>query len=221
MLADLIHGVGGQDLTIIPTIVADILVACTNCQNGVKFFKGSSLLLQVWFMEHLGRQMIVRHDFSWGRVNWVQSHNQRINRAKLLKDKEKYIRWLSSLKELEIQWVLEWVPCHAPSLQFASLPFIPLIGNEGIVPYMPFQVLRQFGRVQTVPPKLATDRFNDMFDKGIRPESIPEKSSILSAWASRRACQESLYDPQQRGIFVSRRTNTPGGDSNPVFPSLD
>ncbi|KAL3510149.1 hypothetical protein ACH5RR_029550 [Cinchona calisaya] len=175
MLADLIHGVGGQDLTIIPTILADILVASTNCQNGIKFFKGSSLLLQVWFMEHLGPRKIVRHDFSWGRVNWIQSHNQRINRAKLLKDKEKYIRWLSSLKKSEIQWVLEWVSCHAPSLQSASLPFIPLIGNEGIVPYMPFRVLRQFARVQTVPPKSAADRFNVMFDKGIRPESIPEK----------------------------------------------
>ncbi|KAL3502927.1 hypothetical protein ACH5RR_037376 [Cinchona calisaya] len=66
---------------------------------------------------------------------------------------------------------------------------------------MPFRVLRQFGRVQIVPPKSETDRFNVMFDKGIRPESIPEKSSILSVWTSRRACQESLYNPQQHGIL--------------------
>ncbi|KAL3516341.1 hypothetical protein ACH5RR_023243 [Cinchona calisaya] len=47
MMCILYKGIGGQSFTLLPNIVAQIFVACTNSQDKRAYFTGSNLILQV------------------------------------------------------------------------------------------------------------------------------------------------------------------------------
>ena len=50
VILDLFLGIKDRRCSIVPTILADIFIACTTCQKGGKFFHGSNLILHMWAM---------------------------------------------------------------------------------------------------------------------------------------------------------------------------
>ena len=64
VMFDLFLGIKDRQCSIVPTILADIFIACTTCQRGEKFFHGSNLILHIWDMEHFMRRLPIPDSLS-------------------------------------------------------------------------------------------------------------------------------------------------------------
>jgi len=67
--------------TILPMMLADIYRALTKCREGEDFFEGCSILLQMWFLEHLYRHRFAT-DFKSEWTNYILSHPDRMKVSK-------------------------------------------------------------------------------------------------------------------------------------------
>lgn len=209
MLSDLFHGIDGRELTIVPTIVADIFVACNKCKRKPGFFYGPSIILQAWAVEHLTRRSAIQSGLVMKDTNWIQSHNRRVSQPNQPGNMKGYMELFDTLRQEDICWVLEWTECHKPALQSSRRKFIPLLGSNGVAPYIPQRVLRQFGRIQGIPPELQTNDFDVIFPHGVCPKEIPKKLEIAEAWGSRCTDQNIPFDPKTKSFPKT----TPGYDA--------
>ncbi|KAG5589381.1 hypothetical protein H5410_039895 [Solanum commersonii] len=83
--------------TILPMMLADIYCALTKCREGEDFFEGCSILLQMWFLEHLYRhRFAINFKSEW--TNYILSHP---NRMKELVDKLPKVRVKQARLEVE------------------------------------------------------------------------------------------------------------------------
>ena len=201
MIADLFFKVDSRDLSIVPIILADIFIACTRCQDGTRFFYGSNFILQLWAFEHFTRRNLLHLGSILEGYNWVKTHRRRTEDAPRRTSAEDYVYWFKGLKYHDVQWVLDWTDCHSPALRTNRLQFIPVVGSEGIASYIPKRVMRQFGRIQDIPPEVADQTLYSEFPQGQIPTPIPHRSEIIEAWCTR--------GPGADDVFVAEEKTTP------------
>ncbi|KAH0636210.1 hypothetical protein KY290_036644 [Solanum tuberosum] len=97
--------------TILPMMLADIYRALTKCKEGEDFFEGCSILLQMWFLEHLYRHRFAT-DFKSEWTNYILSHPDRMKELvdKLPKGVKAWTQYLLKLTASDITWNYHWFP---------------------------------------------------------------------------------------------------------------
>ncbi|KAH0639537.1 hypothetical protein KY290_036805 [Solanum tuberosum] len=97
--------------TILPMMLADIYRALTKCREGENFFEGCSILLQMWFLEHLYRHRFAT-DFKSKWTNYILSHPDRRKELveKLPKGVKAWRHYLLKLTAFDITWNYYWFP---------------------------------------------------------------------------------------------------------------
>ena len=202
IMYDLFLGINNKPCSIIPTILADIFIACSTCQRGGKFFCGSNLILHVWGMEHFMRRPAIPESLPMSGYNWVITHHKRVDSSNLPCNASEFVDFLTNMTNQNVRWVLDWTNCVKPVLRTKASEFVPLLGTQGIMAYNPRRFLRQLGRVQDVPPAVDLTPFVIVFDKGICPKEIPMKTLIDEAWETLSDDERVKYVPElkQRGL---------------------
>ncbi|XP_071927847.1 protein MAIN-LIKE 1-like [Coffea arabica] len=202
ILYDLFLGINGRPCSIIPTILADIFIACTTCQKGKKFFCGSNLILHIWGMEHFMRRPAISSSLPMFAYNWITTHHKRINRDSFPRNAAEFVDFLKNLTDQNIRWVLDWTDCTKPVLRTQASEFILLLGTQGITAYVPKRFLRQLGRTQEIPPVFDMSEVTIIFNWGMCPNQIPMKDRIIDAWVTLSDDVSFRYIPelQQKGL---------------------
>ncbi|TMW84990.1 hypothetical protein EJD97_024004 [Solanum chilense] len=88
--------------------------------------------------------------------------------------------WFTYLKErsaVEIQWKYYWLKPRRAIIRGNELYFIELIGLNGVQPYAPLRVLRQFGQIQMIPLRSHMSHYG--YDFG---SELPQVNTILRRW---------------------------------------
>jgi len=76
----LFEGVNGEELTLVPMILAEIFRALGKCKRGeANFFEGCNLLLQMWAMEHFHQRKNM-DDICFSNANHINSFYDRTRR---------------------------------------------------------------------------------------------------------------------------------------------
>ncbi|KAG5609584.1 hypothetical protein H5410_020865 [Solanum commersonii] len=138
--------------TILPMMLADIYRALTKCREGEDFFEGCSMLLQMWFLEHLYHHRLVI-DFKFDWTNYIMSHPVRMKEFvdKLPRGVKAWRHYLLKLTASVIMWNYHWLPSSEVIFMSSYHPFFVLTGLRGFQPYIPLRVLRQVGQTQILP----------------------------------------------------------------------
>ena len=144
---DLFLGIQDKQCSIVPTILADILLACNSCKKGEKFFYGANLVLHIWAMGHFRRRSSVANSLPVVGYNWIVTHHKRVNEEGLPKNASEYVDYLEMLQDHDIRWVLDWTDCFKPVLRTKVSECVLLLGTQGIISYTPKRFLRQLGRI--------------------------------------------------------------------------
>lgn len=76
---DLFFGIGGRKVSIVLTVLANIFVACTNCQKGANFFHAWNPILHIWAMEHFKRHPSTLDSLPLDGHNWIAAHHKRVD----------------------------------------------------------------------------------------------------------------------------------------------
>ncbi|XP_071925881.1 serine/threonine-protein phosphatase 7 long form homolog [Coffea arabica] len=202
LLSDLFFGIKDRQASIVPIVLADIFVACTNCQRGSKFFYGSNRILHIWAMEHFRRQLPALDGLPLIGYNWISTHHKRVDQSNLPRSASEWLDFLRVLSDQKIRWVLDWTDCFNPVLRAKSSDLIPLLGTQGIMAYTPKRFLRQLGRIQGVPLTPDLTDFTISFGKGICPDKIPMKVSIVEAWETLSDDEDIAYVPQLKQMAL-------------------
>ncbi|XP_071933099.1 uncharacterized protein [Coffea arabica] len=100
---DLFLGIQGKQCSIVPTILADIFLACTGCRKGEKFFHGANLVLYIWATGHFKRQASVADSLLVVGYNWVVTHPKRVNEGDLPKNASECVDYLETLQDFNIR----------------------------------------------------------------------------------------------------------------------
>ncbi|KAG5595035.1 hypothetical protein H5410_036267 [Solanum commersonii] len=97
--------------TILLDDVGDIYRALTKCREGEDFFEGCSILLQMWFLEHLYCHRFAT-DFKFEWTNYILSHRDKMKELvdKLPKGVKVWIHYLHKLTASDITWNYHWFP---------------------------------------------------------------------------------------------------------------
>nr|XP_027101279.1 uncharacterized protein LOC113720813 [Coffea arabica]XP_027101280.1 uncharacterized protein LOC113720813 [Coffea arabica] len=215
ILYDLFLGINDRPCSIIPTILADIFIACTTCQKGKKFFCGSNLILHIWGMEHFMRRPAISSSLPMFAYNWIITHHKRINRDSLPCNASEFVDFLKNVTDQNIRWVLDWTDCTKPVLRTQASEFILLLGTQGITAYAPKRFLRQLGRTQEIPPVLDMSEVTIIFNWGMCPNQIPMKDRIIDAWVTLSDDVSFRYIPElkQKGLTTSQYEDWVGGSA--------
>ncbi|KAH0773667.1 hypothetical protein KY290_010804 [Solanum tuberosum] len=146
--------------TILPMMLADIYRALTKCREGEEFFEGCSILLQMWFLEHLYRHCFAT-DFKSEWTNYILSHPDRMKELvdKLPKGVKAWRHYLLKLTASDITWNYHWFPASEVIVISSYRPFFVLTGLRGFQPYIPLRVLCQLGQRQILPRAEDTHSF--------------------------------------------------------------
>ena len=205
VIQDLFSGIRSKQCTIIPTILADIFLACTNCQKGEKFFYGANIVLHIWALEHFKRRASVPESLPVAGYNWVITHHKRVNEGGLPNDAVECVKYLEMLPDQDIRWVLDWTICLRPILRTKVSDFVLLLGTQGIAAYTPKRFLRQLGRTQEVPPVVDMSKLTVVFSKGMCPNELPMKDQIIEAWVTLSDDERFQYIPElkQKGLTTT------------------
>ncbi|KAH0647861.1 hypothetical protein KY290_033848 [Solanum tuberosum] len=146
--------------TILPMMLADIYRALTKCREEEDFFEGCSILLQMWFLEHLYRhRFAIAFKYEW--TNYILSHPDRMKELvdKLPKGVKAWRHYLLKLTASDITWNYHWFPASEVIVMSSYRPFFVLTGLRGFQPYIPLRVLRQLGQKQILPRAEDTQSF--------------------------------------------------------------
>lgn len=138
-----------DDFTILPLILAETLISASFCRTvGDQEFRGSPVLLYIWFMTHLrpiGR--LHRHRFCFGHgMSQIYSYRPTsyIDEAS----------WTAFLGDMEEPFERVMYSGYCSFLSFttylADLDFLPLVGLRGVMTYHPLAVMGQFDQYQDV-----------------------------------------------------------------------
>lgn len=136
-----------DDHTILPLILAKIYISASYYHAfGDKEFRGSFVLLYVWFMIHLSPiRSFHRHNFYFGHSIAMRYSFRPFSYM----DATSWTEFLSSIKEL-FSILIYFGYCYFLSfLTHATyLDFIPLAGLRGVTTYHPLAVMGQFDQLQ-------------------------------------------------------------------------
>ena len=134
-----------------PMILAEILRALTACTKGKRYFEGCNFLLQLWAVEHF-YQRANKVDIVRGTMgNKIINHPLRMKHSISPVGTEDWFTYLKERSAVEIQWKYYWLKPRRAIIRGNELYFIELIGLNGVQPYAPLRVLRQFGQIQMIP----------------------------------------------------------------------
>ena len=100
---DLFVGIKNRPWSIVPTVLVDLFVACTNCQKGAKFFHGPNLILHIWVMKHFKRKLPILDSLPLVGYNWLATHHKRIDKNDLPRNASEYVGFLKMLSDQEIR----------------------------------------------------------------------------------------------------------------------
>ena len=141
-------------------MLPDIYRTLTKCREGGDFFEGCSILLQMWFLEHLYRHRFAT-DFKSDWTNYILTHLERMKELgeKLPKGVKAWIYYLLKLTASKITWNYHWFPASEVIVMSSYRPFFVLTGLRGFQPYIPLRVLRQLGQKQILPKAEDTRNF--------------------------------------------------------------
>ncbi|KAH0761068.1 hypothetical protein KY290_017141 [Solanum tuberosum] len=166
---------GGR--TIVPMILAEIIRALTKCIKGKRYFEGCNFLLQLWAVEHF-YQRTNSVDILRGTMgNKIINHTSRMKYFDSPVGTEDWFVYLRERSAINIQWKYYWLKPRRVIIRGNDLYFIELIGLNGMQPYAPLRVLRQFGQIQMIPLRSHMGQYE--YDFG--PE-IPQVGTILRRW---------------------------------------
>ena len=146
--------------TILPMMLADIYRALTKCREGGDFFEGCSILLQMWFLEHLYRHRFAT-DFKSDWTNYILSHPERMKELgdKMPKGVKAWRHYLLKLTASKITWNYHWFPASEVIVMSSYRPFFVLTGLRGFQLYIPLRVLCQLRQKQILPKVEDTRNF--------------------------------------------------------------
>ena len=166
---------GGK--TLVPMILAEILRALTACTKGKRYFEGCNFLLQLWAVEHF-YQRANKVDIVRGTMgNKIINHPLRMKHFISPVGTEDWFTYLKERSAVEIQWKYYWLKPRRAIIRGNELYFIELIGLNGVQPYAPLRVLRQFGQIQIIPLRSHMSHYG--YDFG---SELPQVNTILRRW---------------------------------------
>lgn len=102
LMFGLFLGIKDRQYSIVPTVLPDIFIACTNCQRSAKFFCGSNLILHMCAMEHFKRQLPTLDSLSVIGYNWIVTHDKRVDGNSLPRSALEYLDFLGTLLDQKI-----------------------------------------------------------------------------------------------------------------------
>ncbi|XP_027768841.1 uncharacterized protein LOC107009842 [Solanum pennellii] len=147
----LFESVNGEELTLVPMILAEIFRALGKCKRGeANFFEGCNLLLQVWALEHFHKHKNM-DDICFSNVNHIDSFFYRTKMFVSPVGTDDWYEYLTSCTSDQIQWKYPLLSHSPPYIRCKRSYYIELIGLKGLQPYAPVRVLQQFGRGQVIP----------------------------------------------------------------------
>ncbi|KAG5581692.1 hypothetical protein H5410_052319 [Solanum commersonii] len=153
-------GVNGEELTVVPMILAKIFRALGKRKRGESnFFEGCNLLLQMWAMEHFHQHKNM-DDICFSNINHINSFYDR-------------------MKEFVYPWKYPLLPRFPAYIKCRRFYYIELIGLKGLQPYAPVRVLQKFGQAQVIP--LQANMRNSEISFGPNFD-VPRASEILHEW---------------------------------------
>ena len=122
--------------TILPMMLAGIHRALTKCRDGGYFFEGCSILLQMWFLEHIYHHRFAT-DFKSYWTNYILSHPERMKELGdiLPKGVKAWRHYLLKLTASKITWNYHWFPASEVIVMSSYCPFFVLTGLRGFQPY--------------------------------------------------------------------------------------
>ncbi|KAK4708429.1 hypothetical protein R3W88_029354 [Solanum pinnatisectum] len=136
---------GGK--TIVPMILAEIIRALTKCTKGKRYLEGCNFLLQLWADEHFYQRanMVDNIRRSMGIKN-INHHSRMKYFVSPIGTKD-WFMYLRECSATKIQWKYYWLKPRCVIIRGNELYFIKLIGLNGVQPYAPLRVLRQFRQI--------------------------------------------------------------------------
>ncbi|KAH0633813.1 hypothetical protein KY284_036599 [Solanum tuberosum] len=183
--------------TILPMMLADIYRALTKYREWEDFFEGCSILLQMWFLEHLYRHRFAT-DFKSEWTNYILSHPDRMKELvdKLPKGVKAWRHYLLKLTASDITWNYHWFLASGVIVMSSYRPFFVLTGLRGFQPYIPLRVLRQLGQKQILPRAEDTQSF--IWE--VSSEDRDRESEAQKIWGgSRTLSSKAMVDDRVEG----------------------
>ncbi|XP_075089910.1 uncharacterized protein LOC142171452 [Nicotiana tabacum] len=188
----------GDDYTLVPMILSYIFRALTRCKLGAQNFDGCNILLQIWFLEHFYRHPTIT-DF---RELWpihTYDHQKRIDECDLPEGIDAWKELLLTLSAKLITWNYNWFSSKEVICESAYHSYLVLIGLDGIQPYAPLRVMRQFARLQKVPPTRDMSKFCYDFGK----DQPHDEEEIIKIWyASKVSELNEMVEDRDRGEVI-------------------
>ncbi|KAG5612906.1 hypothetical protein H5410_024187 [Solanum commersonii] len=168
--------------------LADIYRALTKCGEGEDFFEGCSILLQMWFLEHLYRYRFAT-DFKSEWTNYMLSHPDRMKELvdKLPKGVKAWRHYLLKLTASDITWNYYWFPASEVIVMSSYCPFFVLTVLRGFQPYIPLREVSSEDR-----------------DRELETQKIWGGSRTLSSKAMINDCVEGEVDPSYLHWFFDQ-----------------
>ncbi|KAK4706651.1 hypothetical protein R3W88_033783 [Solanum pinnatisectum] len=166
---------GGK--TIVPMILAEIIRALTKCTRGKRYFEGCNFLLQLWAVEHFYQRANMVDIIRGSMGNKISNHASRMKYFVSPVGTEDWFVYLRERSATQIQWKYYWLKPRRAIIRGNELYFIELVGLNGVQPYAPLRVLRQFGQIQMIPLRSHMSHYG--YDFG---SEIPHVSTILRRW---------------------------------------
>ncbi|KAH0655787.1 hypothetical protein KY285_030669 [Solanum tuberosum] len=175
----LFEGVDGEELTVVPMILAEIFRALGKCKRGESnFFEGCNLLLQMWVMEHFHQRKNM-DDICFSNINHINSFYDRMKEFVYPVGTDDWYEFLAHRTSDQIQWKYPLLPRSPAYIRCRGFYYIELIGLKGLQPYAPVRVLQQFGQAQIIP--LRANMRNSEISFGPNLE-VPRAKEILHEW---------------------------------------
>ncbi|KAH0665446.1 hypothetical protein KY285_026652 [Solanum tuberosum] len=175
----LFEGVDGEELTVVPMILAEIFRALGKCKRGESnFFEGCNLLLQIWVIEHFHQRKNM-DDICFSNINHINSFYDRIKEFVYPVGTDDWYEFLAHRTSDQIQWKYPLLPCSPAYIRCRRFYYIELIGLKGLQPYAQVRVLQQFGQAQIIP--LRANMRNSEISFGPNFE-VPRAKEILHEW---------------------------------------
>nr|XP_016451051.1 PREDICTED: uncharacterized protein LOC107775785 [Nicotiana tabacum]XP_016451052.1 PREDICTED: uncharacterized protein LOC107775785 [Nicotiana tabacum] len=188
----------GDDYTLVHMILSCIFRALTRCKLAARNFDGSNILLHIWFLEHFYRHPTIT-DFRELWPNHTYDHQKRIDKCDLLEGVDAWKELLLTLSAKRITWNYDWFSSKEVICESAYHSYLVLIGLDDVHPYAPLWVMRQFARLQEVPPTRDMSKFCYDFGK----DQPHDEEKIIKIWyASKVSELNEMVEDRDRGEVI-------------------
>ena len=158
-------------------ILDEILKGLTACTKGKRYFEGCNFLLQLWAVEHFYQRANKVEIFRGTMENKIINHHLRMKYFISPVGTEDWFTYLKERSSVEIQWKYYLLKPQRAIIRRNELYIIELIGLNGVQPYAPLRVLRQFGQIQMIPLRSHMSHYG--YDFG---SELPQVNTILRRW---------------------------------------